>query len=139
MDEKDTENKQTDKLSIEEKIDIVDIEEISHGNQNDKFNLNMKTTGTAEGMINLTLLTANGNQLRSLVTYDTNKTALYYISFSLIILSLILQVCIGITIILKKTTPKRYLPKRTNQFYLICVFIITFINVLIFIFTLIKK
>lgn len=54
----------------------------------------------AEGMMDIALLTANANQLRFLFAYNTESKT-YYMSVSLIIASLILQVAVGVTLIFK--------------------------------------
>lgn len=54
----------------------------------------------AEGMMDIALLTANANQLRFLITYNFGSKT-FYVSTTLIIFSLILQVTIGIALILK--------------------------------------
>ena len=54
----------------------------------------------AEGMMDIALLTANANQLRFLITYNLDSKT-FYISTGLIILSLILQIAVGIALIFK--------------------------------------
>lgn len=54
----------------------------------------------AEGMMDIALLTANANQLRFLLTYNSASQT-YYVSVSLIIISLVLQVSTGIALIFK--------------------------------------
>lgn len=54
----------------------------------------------AEGMMDIALLTANANQLRFLITYNQDSKT-YYMSISLIILSLVLQVAVGVALIFK--------------------------------------
>lgn len=54
----------------------------------------------AEGMMDIALLTANANQLRFLITYNTDSKT-FHMSVGLIILSLVLQVCVGIALIFK--------------------------------------
>lgn len=52
------------------------------------------------GMMDIALLTANANQLRFLITYNT-ETRTFYISTGLIVLSLIIQVLVGMALIFK--------------------------------------
>lgn len=52
------------------------------------------------GMMDIALLTANANQLRFLITYNT-ETKTFYISTGLIVLSLIIQVLVGMALIFK--------------------------------------
>lgn len=59
----------------------------------------------AEGMMDIALLTANANQLRFLFAYNTEAQT-YYMSVSLIIASLILQVLVGVTLIFKVSSLK---------------------------------
>lgn len=54
----------------------------------------------AEGMMDISLLTANANQLRFIMTYNY-RTNTYYFSMSLIILSLALQILVGIALIVR--------------------------------------
>lgn len=54
----------------------------------------------AEGMMDIALLTANANQLRFLLAYNTESQT-YLMSVSLIIVSLILQVAVGVALIFK--------------------------------------
>lgn len=54
----------------------------------------------AEGMMDIALLTANANQLRFLFVYNSESQT-YITSVSLIILSLVLQVAVGVTLIFK--------------------------------------
>lgn len=50
--------------------------------------------------MDIALLTANANQLRFLVTYNSEEKT-FYISAALIVLSLIIQVAVGIGLIYK--------------------------------------
>lgn len=54
----------------------------------------------AEGMMDLSLLTANANQLKFLLFYNQNSST-FWPTISLIILSLVFQVIIGITLIFR--------------------------------------
>lgn len=54
------------------------------------------------GMMDIALLTANANQLRFLITYNTESKT-YYVSVGLIVASLIIQVAVGIALIFKVT------------------------------------
>lgn len=53
-------------------------------------------------MMDIALLTANANQLRFLITYNTESKT-FYISVGLIVASLIIQVAVGIALIFKVT------------------------------------
>lgn len=54
----------------------------------------------AEGMMDLSLLTANANQLKFLLFYNQSSST-FWPTISLIILSLVLQVVIGFTLIFR--------------------------------------
>lgn len=51
-------------------------------------------------MMDIALLTANANQLKYLIIYN-KESQTYYLSFFLIIASLVLQIAVGIAIIFK--------------------------------------
>lgn len=51
-------------------------------------------------MMDIALLTANANQLRFLITYNSEEKT-FYVSVTLIVLSLIIQVAVGIGLIYK--------------------------------------
>lgn len=109
----------------------------------------------AEGMMDIALLTANANQLRFLFAYNAESKT-YYMSVSLIIASLILQVAVGVTLIFKVRElplyychcplidsssgcavvgPQRQMKNKgrraswTNDFLVVGVFLVTVINV----------
>ncbi|CAD7081091.1 unnamed protein product [Hermetia illucens] len=91
----------------------------------------------AEGMMDIALLTANANQLRFLITYNMDSKTFYF-SVALIVLSLILQVSVGIALIFKrqmKNRGRRDKLNRTNDFLVGGVFMITVINVFVASFT----
>lgn len=54
----------------------------------------------AEGMMDISLLTANANQLRFLIFYNANSST-FYPAFILIIMSLLLQIVIGFLLIFR--------------------------------------
>ncbi|XP_032291095.1 ninjurin-B isoform X1 [Drosophila virilis] len=54
----------------------------------------------AEGLMDIALLSANANQLRFLITYN-HEASTFYCSLVLVILSLVLQVLVGIALIFK--------------------------------------
>lgn len=91
----------------------------------------------AEGMMDIALLTANANQLRFLFTYNTNSKT-FYVSVGLIIVSLVLQVAVGIALIFKrqmKIRGRKDRADRTNDFLVGGVFLVTVINVFVASFT----
>ncbi|KAL7734463.1 hypothetical protein ACLKA6_010790 [Drosophila palustris] len=90
----------------------------------------------AEGLMDIALLSANANQLRFLITYNHEASTFYY-SLVLVILSLVLQVLVGIVLIFKRRLrrchSRHYM--RTNEVLVTGVFLITVINVLLAAFT----
>ncbi|ETN66168.1 hypothetical protein AND_002050 [Anopheles darlingi] len=89
--------------------------------------------GIAESAMDISLLTANANQLRLLITYNQgSKTYVACITF--VILSLVLQMMVAITmIVVSLTKPERDDPKRQRVKIVtsIGVAIITMINILV--------
>ncbi|XP_055838929.1 ninjurin-B [Episyrphus balteatus] len=114
---------------IRKKRNVTDIEIEENFEENYVTKKNV-----AEGMMDLALLSANSNQLRFILTYNTESST-FYISLGLIILSLALQVSVGIALILKRKSANKSRVIRTNQFLVAGIFIITFVNVLIAAFT----
>lgn len=51
-------------------------------------------------MMDIALLTANANQLRFLLSYNSEERT-FYISVTLIVLSLVIQIAVGIGMIFK--------------------------------------
>ncbi|KAH8406053.1 hypothetical protein KR215_004312 [Drosophila sulfurigaster] len=91
----------------------------------------------AEGLMDIALLSANANQLRFLITYN-HESSTYYYSLALVILSLVLQVLVGIVLIFKRRLKhcrqsRHYM--RTNEVLIMGVFLVTVINVLLAAFT----
>ncbi|SPP76199.1 ninjurin-1 [Drosophila guanche] len=90
----------------------------------------------AEGLMDIALLSANANQLRFLITYN-DKASTYIYSLILVILSLSLQLLVGLMLIFKRRIKRcqhsRY--ARTNELLVMGVFMITVINILLAAFT----
>lgn len=89
----------------------------------------------AQGMMDVALITANANQLRYLVEYQRNSSTFYIIVF-LIVVSLLLQVAVGVSLIFKgrydiKGQGKSPKAKIINNYVVVGVFIITIINVFV--------
>ena len=85
--------------------------------------------------MDIALITANANQLRYVLEYS-QENFFYYISIALILLSIVLQILVGIALILKG----RYDMKGNNtcdfaikldNYTLIAIFFITVINIFI--------
>lgn len=82
---------------------VIDIEAVSNGKteiDGHTKNAYASKKSVAEGMMDIALLTANANQLRFLITYNTESKT-FYVSVGLIIASLILQIAVGIALIFK--------------------------------------
>lgn len=64
-------------------------------------------------MMDIALLTANANQLRFLITYNSEEKT-FYISAGLIVLSLVIQLAVGIGLIFKVSwfISHTFLPQR---------------------------
>ncbi|KAH8374026.1 hypothetical protein KR200_002721 [Drosophila serrata] len=90
----------------------------------------------AEGLMDIALLSANANQLRFLITYN-DKASTYIYSMIMVILSLVLQLLVGIMLIfkrrLKRINSQSY--ERTNDLLVMGVFMITVINIMLAAFT----
>ncbi|KAH8332211.1 hypothetical protein KR074_009410 [Drosophila pseudoananassae] len=90
----------------------------------------------AEGLMDIALLSANANQLRFLIFYN-EKASTYIYCLVLVILSLVLQILVGITLIFKRRL-KRFKGRsyeRTNDLLVMGVFLITVINIMLAAFT----
>ncbi|KAH8267907.1 hypothetical protein KR026_010803 [Drosophila bipectinata] len=88
------------------------------------------------GLMDIALLSANANQLRFLIFYN-DKASTYIYCLILVILSLVLQILVGITLIFKRRL-KRFNGRsyeRTNELLVMGVFLITVINIMLAAFT----
>ncbi|XP_037807776.1 ninjurin-1 [Lucilia sericata] len=101
--------------------------------ENNQTNSYAENKNTAEGLMDIALLSANANQLRFLITYNHDAST-YYISITLVALSLLMQILVGIALIFKRRF-RRCRNKRYNEFILGGVFIITVVNILLAAFT----
>jgi hypothetical protein len=97
---------------IEQRIDI-DVTEMKVGGentvqdvvdgprrQNNATNVYVTKKNVAEGMMDISLLTANSNQLKFILYYN-QESKMFYPTLALIILSLILQVAVGVLLIFR--------------------------------------
>ncbi|EDW79391.1 uncharacterized protein Dwil_GK20451 [Drosophila willistoni] len=91
---------------------------------------------TAEGLMDIALLSANANQLRFLITY-THDASTFYFSLTLVVMSLVLQLIVGTMLIFKRRQLRNRSRHcaRTNEFLVMGIFMITVINVLLAAFT----
>ncbi|XP_030756975.1 uncharacterized protein LOC115882865 [Sitophilus oryzae] len=97
----------------------------------------------AQGMMDIALITANANQLRYVLEFS-KKSFTYRLSITLISLSLLLQVAVGLFLIYKgrfdvKGESKSVNAKKVNNYVFMCVFLITILNVFIASFTVMEN
>ncbi|CAG9803553.1 unnamed protein product [Chironomus riparius] len=91
----------------------------------------------AEGMMDLSLLTANANQLKFILYYNKDAKT-FYPALVLIILSLILQIAVGILLIFRrrlKSSGQRQRASITNEYLVLLIFLTTLINILVAVFS----
>ncbi|CAK9829128.1 NijA [Anthophora retusa] len=132
-------------MDANEKENKVDVEEVvvkQSVDTTDKKSQPFKQSNTyaakktvAQGMMDVALITANANQLRYLIEYQ-RESSTFYVIMSLIIVSLLLQVAVGASLIFKgrfdiKGQSKSKEARRINNYVVIGVFLITIINVFI--------
>ncbi|XP_058450444.1 ninjurin-B-like [Malaya genurostris] len=89
--------------------------------------------GIAESAMDISLLTANANQLRLLITYN-GRSKTFFACITLVIVSLVLQILVACGVIIIRSQPKtkRSLPlERLKIATSIGVSIITVINILV--------
>ncbi|XP_029035236.1 ninjurin-A-like [Osmia bicornis bicornis] len=89
----------------------------------------------AQGMMDVALITANANQLRYLIEYQRHSPT-FLIILTLIVISLMLQIAVGVSLIFKgrfdiKGQSKSLNARRINNYVVVGVFLITIINVFI--------
>ena len=81
---------------IERSPDVVDAPR----RQQDVVSFYHSKKSTAEGMMDISLLTANTNQLKFIFYYN-QESKTFYVALSLIVLSLVLQVTVGYLLIFR--------------------------------------
>ena len=74
--------------------------EKSYKNGTDENNSYAGNKNAAEGLMDIALLSANANQLRFLITYNHDAST-FYVSITLVAVSLIMQIMVGIALIFK--------------------------------------
>ncbi|KAI4498204.1 hypothetical protein M0802_006690 [Mischocyttarus mexicanus] len=89
----------------------------------------------AQGMMDVALITANANQLRYLIEYQRNSPT-FFVILILIVISLLLQIAVGVSLIFKgrfdiKGQSKSFNARRINNYVVVGVFLITIINVFV--------
>lgn len=97
------------------------------------LNLYQQKKTIAQGMLDLALLSANANQLRYILEYK-ERNHYYYVSLSLISLSLVLQVLVACALVFKSRynldNQQEYInADRINNFITMGILFITIINV----------
>lgn len=117
-----------------EAIDTTDKRSPKYNARQTNLNFAAKKT-VAQGMMDVALITANANQLRYLIEYQQNSP-MFYVILVLIIISLLLQVAVGVSLIFKgrfdiKGKSKSINAERINNYVVVGVFLITIINVFI--------
>lgn len=90
----------------------------------------------AQGMMDLALFSANANQLRTVLQSDETVFAYYYFSLTFILLSIVLQIAVGVGLIWNghfNVNNKEDIHKanRINNLTVIGIFMITVINIMI--------
>lgn len=90
-------------------------------------------------MMDIALITANANQLRYIIEFNSGSKT-YYLNLCLITISLLLQVAVGISLIFKGRMDLRgeshhANAKRINNYVVVGIFLVTIINVFIASFT----
>ncbi|KAG5682778.1 hypothetical protein PVAND_012110 [Polypedilum vanderplanki] len=91
----------------------------------------------AEGMMDLSLLTANANQLK-FILYFNKDARTFYPALVLIILSLILQVAVGILLIFRrrfKSSGQKQRASLMKEYLVLLIFLTTLINILVAVFS----
>ncbi|XP_034941480.1 ninjurin-1-like [Chelonus insularis] len=89
----------------------------------------------AQGMMDIALITANANQLRYLIEYQRNS-ATFWVNVVLIVVSLLLQIAVGISLIFKgrfdmQGRSHSRQARMINNYVVVGVFLITIINVFV--------
>ncbi|XP_012270886.1 ninjurin-2 [Orussus abietinus] len=89
----------------------------------------------AQGMMDVALITANANQLRYLIEYQSMSPT-FYMNVALISISLLLQIAVGVSLIFKGRFDMRgeshsLNARRINNYVVVGVFLVTIINVFV--------
>ncbi|CRK90745.1 CLUMA_CG004437, isoform A [Clunio marinus] len=127
---------------IENQSDVVEIElkrtqimqDVNDGpnRQQTMTNYYHSKKSAAEGMMDISLLTANANQLKFILFYNRDSQT-FYGALSLISLSLILQIVVGLLLVFRrrfKTSGQKRQVSTLNEYLVLLIFLITVINVL---------
>ncbi|XP_018321571.1 ninjurin-1-like [Agrilus planipennis] len=122
---------------VEEENTVIVIEDEADGKRKSNSFAAKKTV--AQGMMDIALITANANQLRYIIEFNRHSST-FYVNLFLIIVSLILQVGVGVALIFKgrldlKGKSKHQSAKTINNYVVAGIFLVTIINVFIASFT----
>ncbi|XP_053970361.1 ninjurin-A-like [Hylaeus volcanicus] len=135
MDEKETPTKLDAVEEVVVKDSVLSVDTTDKRSQQYKQNTYAAKKTVAQGMMDVALITANANQLRYLIEYQRNSPT-FFIILSLIIISLLLQIAVGVSLIFKgrfdiKGQSKSATARKINNYVVVGVFLITIINVFI--------
>ncbi|KAK2578652.1 hypothetical protein KPH14_012141 [Odynerus spinipes] len=138
MDSKELDVKTTDVEEIVPKDAVVSVDTTDKRTQ--AYNARSVNTfaakkTVAQGMMDVALITANANQLRYLIEYQRNSPT-FFVILVLIVISLMLQIAVGVSLIFKgrfdiKGQSKSINARKINNYVVVGVFLITIINVFI--------
>jgi hypothetical protein len=113
------------------------------------FSFYQSKKSTAEGMMDISLLTANANQLKFILFYNQDSKT-FYAALSLIIFSLVLQVAAGVLLIFRvslrnfwwilndsialqrrfKSNGQKTQAGAVNEYLVLLIFLVTLINIM---------
>lgn len=89
-----TQNKRSTESGLD---DHENLDDEDHSTQKRQYH---SKKSAAEGMMDISLLTANANQLKFIIYYN-QASSTFYAALSLIVVSLILQIAIGFMLIFR--------------------------------------
>lgn len=137
--EKDERDKVDKSIEMVEEVVIKDpaiiVDTTDKKSQYKQSNTFAAKKTVAQGMMDVALITANANQLRYLLEYQKDSNT-FVLILCLIVISLSLQVVVGISLVFKgrfdiKGKSKSDIAHRINNGVVVGVFLITIINVFI--------
>ncbi|XP_045606193.1 ninjurin-1 [Procambarus clarkii] len=109
---------------------------VAHGKHPIDLNVMKRNMTIAKGFLDISLLSANANQLRNIINFGDTDSSIYYLVLSGIIVSLILQVSAGIILIVAE----RYdlnnqdddeWSDRLNTVVIALIFVVLLVNVFV--------
>ncbi|KRT86831.1 hypothetical protein AMK59_547, partial [Oryctes borbonicus] len=120
-----------EEIEAEERVTIEEVnQEVQITSEDPKGNSYAAKKTVAQGMMDIALITANANQLRFLVLFTDPNGISFYVNVALIVISLLLQVAIGVALIFKgrldfKGYSRKHAAKVINNYIVIGVFLVT--------------